>query len=234
MLSSSKRGLAIQDPTNHYLSPEKVKSFYDRFGSRQDWQSFYENAAVDALIAHAAFGSAHSVFEFGCGTGALAARLLQQQLPTDACYTGLDISSTMVSLASKRLKPWSERARAIQCGCCAHIDQPDRVFDRFVSTYVFDLLAPDFIRQLLSEAHRLLVPGGKLCLASMTFGATSLSRAVTWGWRHLWRFNPAMVGGCRPIELVDYLHVNFWSVNYRTAVTSWGVSSEVLVASAQS
>jgi len=67
--------------------------------------------ALNKLIAHAAFDSSLSVFEFGCGTGAFAARLLQHHLPADARYVGIDISGTMVSLAQKRLEPWSERAR---------------------------------------------------------------------------------------------------------------------------
>jgi ubiquinone/menaquinone biosynthesis C-methylase UbiE len=184
-----------------YLSPAQAKRFYDRFGSRQDWQAFYENAADDDLIEHSALGSAHSVLEFGCGTGALAARLLQRHLPADARYVGLDISGTMASLAQERLKPWSDRARVCQSDGCARIPEPDRSFDRFVSTYVFDLLSPDFIDQLLSEAHRLLVPGGKLCLVSMTFGASRLSRLVCWGWLRLWRLRTGIVGGCHPIEL---------------------------------
>ena len=168
-------------PTDRYLSPGEAKRFYDRLGSVQDWQAFFENPAINEMIGHAAFDSAHTVFEFGCGTGALAARLLQHHLPADARYDGLDISSTMVSLAQERLKPWSDRAHAHQSDGSLRISQLDRSFDRFVSTYVFDLLTPDFIDQLLSEAHRLLVPGGKLCLVSMTFGASRISRAVCWG-----------------------------------------------------
>jgi cyclopropane fatty-acyl-phospholipid synthase-like methyltransferase len=126
----------------------------------QDWQGFYENPAINELIAHAAFDSAQSVFEFGCGTGSLAARLVQHHLPVDARYIGLGISDTMVSLAQVRLKLWSERARVYQSDGSPLTPEPDRSFDRFVSTYVFDLLAPDFIDQLLSEARHLLVPEG--------------------------------------------------------------------------
>lgn len=221
----------MRDPTDRYLSPEQAKRFYDRLGSAQDWQGFYENRAVNELIAHAALDSAHSVFEFGCGTGALAARLLQDHLPADAHYVGLDISGTMVSLARERLKPWSERARVDQSDGTPCITQPDHSFDRFVSTYVFDLLAPDFVHRLLSEAHRVLVPGGKLCLASMTFGASPLSRAVCWGWQRLWRLSPGIVGGCHPIELCDYASSNDWSLVNRATLTSWGISSEVVIAS---
>lgn len=223
--------MSVRQPTNRYLSPAEAKRFYDRLGSVQDWQGFFENPAINEMIGHAAFDSAHSVFEFGCGTGALAARLLQHQLPANARYDGLDISSTMVSLAQERLKPWSDRACVHQSNGSSRISEPDRSFDRFVSTYVFDLLAPDFLDQVLSESHRLLTPGGKLCLASMTFGASRISRAVCWGWQQLWRLRPGIVGGCHPIDLSGYLRTDIWNVDYQTKVTSWGVTSEVVVAS---
>ena len=98
---------------------------------------------------------------------------------------------------------------------------------------MLDLLAPDFIERLLSEAHRVLVPGGKLCLVSMTFGESPLSRAVCWGWQRLWRLSPSIVGGCHPIKLADYLPSGAWKPNHQTKVTSWGITSEVLVASAR-
>jgi len=139
----------------------------------------------------------------------------------------------MVSLALERLKPWSGRARVYQTDGSPRIPEPDGTFDHFVSTYVLDLLAPDFIERLLSEAHRVLVPGGKLCLVSMTFGASPLSRAVCWGWQRLWRLHPAIVGGCHPIELSDFLRLDWWNPDHTTKVTSWGVTSEVLVASAK-
>src|ERR1700739_3742699 len=153
---------------DRYLSPAEAKRFYDRLGSRQDWQGFFENPAINEMIAHAAFESAHSVFEFGCGTGALAARLLQRHLPADARYVGLDISSTMVSLSLEHLKRWPARARVYQTDGSSRIPEADGSFDRVVSTYVLDLLAPAFIEQLFSEARRLLIPGGTLCLARLT------------------------------------------------------------------
>jgi len=225
--------VSVREPTDRYLSPEEAKRFYDRLGSVQDWQRFYENPATSQLIAHAGFDSAHSVFEFGCGTGSFAAGLLQRCLPADARFVGLDISSTMVSLAQERLKPWSGRARVYQTDGSPRIPEPDGSFDRFVSTYVLDLLAPDFINQLLSEAHRLVVPGGKLCLVSLTFGASPFSRAVCRGWQRLWRLSPVIVGGCHPIELSDYLRSEWWKPDHQSKVTSWGISSEVLVASAR-
>ena len=140
----------------------------------------------------------------------------------------------MVSLARERLKPWSRtRTFVYQSDGSPRIPKPDRSFDRFVSTYVFDLLAPDFVDQLLSEAHRLLVPGGKICLVSLTFGASRLSRAVSWGWKRLWRLSPRVVGGCHPVELQDFLSVKEWEIDYLTRLTSWGITSEVIVGTAR-
>jgi hypothetical protein len=136
----------------------------------------------------------------------------------------------MVSLAQERLKPWSERAGVRQSDGSRHLAEPDHSFDRFVSTYVFDLPVREVIDQPLSEAHRLLVRGSKLCLVSMTFGASPLSRAVCWGWQRLWRISPGIVGGCRPVELSEYLRADFWRVDHQTKMTSWGVTSEFLVA----
>ncbi len=82
------------------LNKEKLRQFYDRFGSKQDKQGFYEDAALDALIRHGEFQSAQSVFEIGCGTGKLAARLLSDHLPDSARYVGIDLSSTMADLCA--------------------------------------------------------------------------------------------------------------------------------------
>ncbi len=58
----------------------------------------------------------------------------------------------------------------------------DRSCDRFVSTYVLDLLSEDDIRAALRDARRVLVPSGRLCLASLTTGHTPWSRTVCRAW----------------------------------------------------
>ncbi len=52
-----------------------VVSCYDRFGRRQDPQGWYEDAALERLIALGRLAEARAVCEFGCGTGRLAAGL---------------------------------------------------------------------------------------------------------------------------------------------------------------
>lgn len=93
------------------LSREEIRRFYDRFGSRQDLQRFYETPALeDDLIDHCPWEDARSVLEFGCGTGALAERLLAGHLPGNTRYVGVDISETMCQIARRRLEPFGSRA----------------------------------------------------------------------------------------------------------------------------
>jgi ubiquinone/menaquinone biosynthesis C-methylase UbiE len=107
---------------------------------------------------------------------------------------------------------------------------PDESCDRFVSNYVLDLLPEDRIRRVIAEAGRVLVRGGRLCLVSLTFGQGPASKAVIAVWKALHRARPALVGGCRPIEIGQYVSAGAWEVLYRATVVSWVVPSEVWVA----
>ncbi len=124
------------------LKPPEAKIFYDQFGAKQDTQSFYEDPALDDLIAHAHFDEAEHIFEFGCGTGRFAARLLKEYLPATAGYQGVDLSPTMVKLAKERLSPYTARAQVSQSAGSVTFPLPDHSVDRVLSTYVLDLL-PD-------------------------------------------------------------------------------------------
>jgi len=211
------------------LTREEVRAFYDRFGALQDRQAFYEDIATRDLVAHANFEQARTVFEFGCGTGRFAADLLSHRLAENSSYTGCDLSATMVGIARGRLAQFGARAQVQLTDGTLRLAASDVTFDRFVSNYVLDLLPSNDIALLLAEAHRVLTPDGRLCLVSGTHGVTRVSRFVSSAWARLHRLRPALVGGCRPIELLDFLDEHHWKVEYRNVVIGFGIPSEVLV-----
>ncbi len=213
------------------LTPAEAKRFYDRLGARLDSQAFYEDPAIDNLIAHADFEHARAVLEFGCGTGRLAERLLSRHLTATSQYLGLDISSTMVSLARTRLYRWADRSRVQQSDGAITLPLPPGRFDRCVSTYVLDLLSPEDIRMFLAEAHRVLSTDGRLCLVTLTYGVGPLTRLVSWSWERIYSLSPRMLGGCRPLRLGPILPVDAWASSHDDRVSSVGVTSEVVVAS---
>lgn len=213
------------------LTHAQAKRFYDRFGNKQDSQGFYEDRALDELIAHADFARAQRVFELGCGTGRLALRLLREFLPDDGVYVGLDLSDTMTSLARQRLAPYAARAQIIQTGGTMQFPLAGRSVDRMIATYVFDLLSETDSKLAIQEAHRVLLPGGKLCLISLSQGVNVVSRLVCRLWSGLFRLHAPLVGGCRPIRLLPLFDPVQWRVEYHHVLTQFGVPSEILIAS---
>jgi ubiquinone/menaquinone biosynthesis C-methylase UbiE len=212
------------------LSREEARRIYDRIGARQDTQAFYEDRATEVLIRHAEFASAHRVLEFGCGTGRFALRLLSHHLPGDARYRALDLSPTMVRLTRERLAPFGSRADVVLTDGSPPTAEPSASRDRFVSNYVLDLLSEEDIAAVVREAHRILEPRGLLCLAALSTGTGPFSRLLSRVWSRVHRLRPALVGGCRPLELASWVPPAHWDVRHHVELAPFGVPSAALVA----
>lgn len=213
------------------LDAVQARRFYDRIGRFQDTQRFYEDPAVRRLIELGSFERSDAVFELGCGTGRLAANLLDSVLGDTARYLGVDVSPKMVQLASERLSPWTRRA-TVQLLEPPAVTLPgdDATFDRFLATYVFDLLSPGDARTLVGEAARLLAPGGLIALVSLTEGTTKASRVLCSAWNAVALRWPSLVGGCRSIELSNLVTGPGWELRRNEVVVRFGVPSEVMIA----
>jgi ubiquinone/menaquinone biosynthesis C-methylase UbiE len=210
------------------LTPNQARSVYDRIGRIQDWQAFYEDATTDRLVAQAALGREQTIFEFGCGTGRLAARLISA-LPPSVNYLGVDISPVMIKLATTRLAAWDDRAKVVLVDGSLPLPADDGFADRVLSTFVFDLLDAAYARAVLDDLRRILAPGGLLCLASLTHGDGVLERAVSQTWTGLWRVAPQLVGGCRPIRVTTLL-ADGWQVQHHSRVHRLGLVTDVVIA----
>lgn len=212
------------------FSHGQAARYYDWLGAKLDTQAFYEAAAQRDLADHMALETCRAVVEFGCGTGRFAAELLRDRLPESATYLGLDVSAKMTALAEERLADYADRVTIRQTDGGARIDAPDAAFDRFLCTYVLELLSNNEIEAVLAEAHRVLAPGGLLGIAVLTRGPTAASRLVSTVWSGLHRLSPWIVGGCRPITLEGRLAGEAWRPAHRNVVTAACVPSEVVVA----
>lgn len=210
------------------LSHEETVKYYDGFGAKQDKQGFYEDAALADMMAHADFGLARRVAEFGCGTGRIAANLLREHLPADATYWGCDVSDTMLGLSKERLAKFGERATLWKSAGDTTLPLEDESVDRFISNYVLDILSADEISAVIGEAKRVLKKDGLLCLVSLTHGKGIPSKVLTAFWNLGFSLNPGWVGGCRPVELLDFL--DGWEIVHHNVVVASAISSEVVVA----
>ena len=211
------------------LSHARARRVYDRIGSFQDSQRFYEDPATGLLLRLGRFQDARHVFEFGCGTGRLAARLLSEHLPAGARYRGVDLSATMVRLAQGRLAPFGRRAGVEQSDGGPPIGEASSAYDRLVSAYVLDLLSDDEIADFLREAQRILDARGLLCLCGLSTGSGPMSRTMARAWTVVHRLSPSLVGGCRPLELLDHVSSSSWRILHHERLAPFAIPSEVLV-----
>lgn len=212
------------------LSHAEVRAFYDRFGMKQDRQPFEEDA-IARLLEIGRFSTAQSVLEFGCGTGKAAVNILRNRLPASATYTGIDASSTMVGITRERLAPFGSRASVQQSDGAMQLPFANASFDRFLSSYVLDLLSEADIAQLVAEARRVLVPGGLLVVTSLTHGRRLHEKLIEQVWMTGFRIRPNLVGGCRPIRIHQFVPPHKgWTHLHNETVTQLGFCSELLVA----
>lgn len=212
------------------LTTEQAKTYYNRYGARQESQAFYEDAAFAALEKHANFGCAEYVFEFGCGTGRFAQRLFKDHLSPSAEYKAVDVSETMVALTQSRLRPWADRSSIDVSEGNPCIPNQAQKFDRIISTFVLDLLCEDDIDQFVTKAHSALAQNGLLCLASLNHGKSLPTRVISLIWKTVYRLNPARVGGCRPVTLENHLPAITWEIQHQETQSRRGLSFSVVVA----
>ncbi|MFW5728906.1 MAG: class I SAM-dependent methyltransferase [Spirochaetota bacterium] len=215
--------------TNEGLTPEQARRFYDRYGQRQEAHR-HEDPARAELQSRGDFVSACNVFELGCGTGGFARKLFTESFPTTTRYLGVDVSETMVRLAQDNLENFDRRARVVRTDGELRFDEPKGFYDRFIATYVFDLLPEEPIYRGLVEAHRLLATHGLLCLVCLTHGANTLQRTISGLWSQVQRVSPTMLGGCRPIDITDYMHETLWEIEENRIVSAFGVPSQIVIA----
>jgi hypothetical protein len=139
----------------------------------------------------------------------------------------------LVVHAQVRLARFGSRVQVWQTDGSLQFAAASGSYDRFVSTYVADLLSASDIAAMLFEAHRLLRPEGLLCLVSLTPEPTWFSRRVTELWTGIHRLTPSLVGGCRPLELQALLPTDQWQFVSINVVTAFGIPSEIVVAKPQ-
>ncbi|RME76158.1 MAG: methyltransferase domain-containing protein [Chloroflexi bacterium] len=205
------------------ISPEAARRFYDRLGAGHDRAEMYESRAKQVGLERLALSPGLRLLNVGVGTGK-EHRLLVDGVGPTGLPAGIDLSPVMLRLTR-------DRTAAPLCQADARrLPFRSGAFDRLFSAYVLDLIPLDDLPGLLAEMRRVLRPGGRLVLVSLTEGVNLPSRAIVGLWKLLYAASPVACGGCRPVQLAGLVRQAGFQQVSREVVVQLAVPSEVITA----
>lgn len=205
-----------------------ARNVYDRTSR---WYRFveepFERRAQTAGLVLLRVRPGERVLELGCGAGgALVA--LARAVGAEGRVVGLDLSPGMISQAAARLRRagLTDRA-ALLVGDATSIPWPDVSFDALFMAFTLELFDTPEIPLVLAECRRVLLPGGRLAVVSL-----SRETPVGWPTRLYERLHdrfPATLD-CRPIHPRLALEAaGFVEMQSRT-IPLWSLRAEAVVA----
>jgi demethylmenaquinone methyltransferase/2-methoxy-6-polyprenyl-1,4-benzoquinol methylase len=209
--------------TNKTLSTPDAQRFYDRIGSRYDWFEFYEAKAKERARNALHLAPGLTLLNVGVGTGKELAHLLDAITPGGTGF-GLDISPIMLGLTY-------QRTSAPVCLADARsLPYAEETFDRLYAGYVLDLLPYPDLLGVIVGFHRVLKQSGRMAILALTEGVDRPSKALISAWKMIFAINPAMCGGCRPLQLFDLVNQAGFKNIERQVIVQFGVPSELIAA----
>jgi ubiquinone/menaquinone biosynthesis C-methylase UbiE len=189
--------------TNHRfikvkLSKKDVRRIYARVSNVYDfWAFLTESKAVRRAIQMANISNGENILEVAVGTGYLFERIVS--INQAGRNDGIDLSPEMLERAKKRLSSKRFHNYSLKVADAYSLPYQDETFDLIVNNYMFDLLPEEYFHHVLGEFKRVLKPGGRMLITSMTPGRTWYSQF--WDW--LLHKAPGILEGCRPISLEE-------------------------------
>ena len=209
-------------PQNRF-SRNEAQRFYDLLGERYDWFSAYEGRAKAEALERLGLGAGQRVLNVGLGTGKEHQKI-QAKVGAEGRAFGLDLSARMLAAAARR-------TRAPLCQADGgRLPFATDSFERLYCAYVLDLVERDDLPGWLGELRRVLRPGGRLVVVSLTEGVDRTSRAFVAMWKAAYAISPISCGGCRPLELSGLAREAGFERIDRKVVVQLGIPSEVIAA----
>lgn len=191
------------------------------------WARATESKARNRCLEIAAIKDGQSVLEVAVGTGLAFERILRAN--PSGRNEGVDLTEAMLIRAEKRAASTGIKNYRLTVGDAYALDFPDSAFDVLINNYMFDLLPEDDFPIVLAEFRRVLHPGGRLVLVNMTKGVRWYNSI----WEWVYRMNPALLGGCRGVNVLPLLGQAGFVTLGRQYISQMTFPSEVICAAAE-
>ncbi|MDE3058812.1 MAG: methyltransferase domain-containing protein [Bacteroidota bacterium] len=163
------------------------------------WSWLTESKSAKKVIELAHIQSGERILEVAVGTGAVFAEIVRRN--TGGVTEGIDVSPSMMAKADERMKKYPKERYRLQIASAYKLPFDSNTFDLLVNNFMIDLLPEKDFPPLLSEYYRVLKPGGRIVISTMSFGTKWYNKFWQWLAKHF----PALLTGCRPISIKNYL-----------------------------
>lgn len=207
---------------------DDTRRTYDRIAPYYDllegyWERVPRRVGLEILEVH----KGDSVLEIGFGTGHGLVGLARAVGEAGRVF-GIDLSPKMVEIAKKRLarEALSDRVELRQ-GDAGDLPHPDDSLDAVFMSFVLELFDTPDIPKVLAEVRRVLCPGGRVAIVSLTKAGppTLMRRAYEWGHDHF-----PHVLDCRPIYVDKSLEEAGFEILEDRRLSLWGLPVQVVLA----
>jgi len=198
-----------------------TKSFYDRISKAYDLiADSSEHAARERGLELLAVSAGETVLVVGFGTGH-ALVTLAHAVGSDGKVVGIDLSEGMAAVARKRIidEGIADRVELL-LGDARQLPYPDNRFDAVFIGFTLELFDDADIPCVLGQIRRVLRPGGRLGVVSMSKEEHESVMTEMYVWMH--RHFPHFVD-CRPINVSQALHEAGFEVERAERESIWGL-----------
>ncbi len=199
----------------------RLSKWYDRLGHSSEGPHIAEglrllNTQPGERVLEVGFGTGHSLIALARAVGSIGKVI------------GIDLAIGMIAVAREQLrKEDAANTVTLNRGSTLHLPYATSSFDVIFSSFMLDLIDTPDIPGVLGEMRRVLKPGGRLGLVSMS--KTCASNVVVKVYERFHRWLPKLID-CRPIYLQSAVESAGLHCEAHHTRSMWGIPVEIVVA----
>lgn len=156
--------ICLETKMASYIFMKVLESAPQRYDKGINILSLGQSKRIQQQIVENYITTDDEVLEIGCGTGTLAISCAEK----GASVVGFDISPQMLAVARRKVRERNLTGKVqLQEMGAIEMDKAfdNETFDKIVSTLVFSEFYPDEQKYVLTQAYRILRPGGLIIIA---------------------------------------------------------------------
>lgn len=206
----------------------EARHYYDRLSRIYEYLTrAFERKFAEMALDRLSVEDGETVLEIGFGSGYCLQRIARSVGEGGRVY-GIDISSGMITVTRRKLDNVGLEGRVyLMQGDAEHLPYRSNAFDAVFMSYTLELFDTPEIPRVLEEVQRVLRPGGRLAVASLSREGSGSVMLRLYEWAHTrW---PKHVD-CRPIYVEQSLSDAGFKIETKEIVKKYGLPNEIVVA----